>query len=224
MRNIRRSTGRCRGPPSAVRRSRRRPCGRDGRGSGSPSTQCWARSRRANILARERLAPRSCSSVARRICSGRGPFLVRGNSATTRAKIVAAALACSCWYTMASARATNALDVGATGTRGTALVDGAGRTGSTERRCCHGSDRVEPGRPVVIDVEQSLGRTDGCSLDGQDLELRRDAALGRETGPVLPPAATTRWHGTTMANGLRPRAWPTAWAEPGAPSSAAISP
>jgi len=42
--------------------------------------------------------------------------------------------------------------------------------------------------------------------------------------PSRPPAATTRWQGTTIGSGLWPIAWPTAWAAPGSPSSAAISP
>jgi hypothetical protein len=42
--------------------------------------------------------------------------------------------------------------------------------------------------------------------------------------PSRPPAATTRWQGTTIGTGLWPIAWPTAWAAPGSPSSAATSP
>jgi hypothetical protein len=43
--------------------------------------------------------------------------------------------------------------------------------------------------------------------------------------PVSRPSApTTRWQGTTIANGLRPRAWPTSRASVGSPSRVAISP
>jgi hypothetical protein len=45
-----------------------------------------------------------------------------------------------------------------------------------------------------------------------------------EKPPTLPPAASTRWHGTTIANGFRPSACPTARAEPPAPRRAASSP
>ena len=45
-----------------------------------------------------------------------------------------------------------------------------------------------------------------------------------EKPPSLPPAASTRWQGTTIANGFRPRACPTARAASRLPSRAAISP
>ena len=45
-----------------------------------------------------------------------------------------------------------------------------------------------------------------------------------EKPPSLPPAARTRWHGTTIGNGFCPSAWPTSRARPGSPSRAAISP
>src|SRR5215472_12709274 len=45
-----------------------------------------------------------------------------------------------------------------------------------------------------------------------------------EKPPILPPAASTRWHGTTIGNGFCPSAWPTARAAPGTPRRAAISP
>src|SRR5262249_26776672 len=45
-----------------------------------------------------------------------------------------------------------------------------------------------------------------------------------EKPPGLPPAASTRWHGTRIGSGFLPSAWPTARAERGAPIRAAISP
>ena len=42
--------------------------------------------------------------------------------------------------------------------------------------------------------------------------------------PIFPLAASTRWHGTTIANGLRPSACPTARAAPRSPTRAATSP
>ena len=119
--------------------------------------------------------------MARRICSGRGPFLRPGEQCDDpgedRGRRLGVQLLVHDGLGEGDER---------TGRRrnpeleGTAHVDGAGQDRVDGAQVVHGSDRVEPGRPVVIDVEQSLGRTDGCSLDGQDLELRRDAALGRE--------------------------------------------
>ena len=45
-----------------------------------------------------------------------------------------------------------------------------------------------------------------------------------EKPPAFPPAASTRWQGTTIAKGLRASAMPTSRAEPGSFSRAAISP
>ena len=42
--------------------------------------------------------------------------------------------------------------------------------------------------------------------------------------PIRPPAASTRWQGTTIGNGLRPSACPTARAAPGEPAAWATSP
>src|SRR5205807_10195664 len=74
----------------------------------------------------------------------------------------------------------------------------------------------------------------GCRLETKPLihsppsiaSMRRFVAVPpwAEKPPILPPAATTRWHGTTIGSGLRPSAWPTARAAPAAPSRAAISP
>ena len=52
-------------------------------------------------------------------------------------------------------------------------------------------------------------------------------ACGRRPPPKptsLPPAPTTRWHGTITGSGLRLQAVPTARAAPGSPSAVAISP
>src|SRR4051812_44618411 len=45
-----------------------------------------------------------------------------------------------------------------------------------------------------------------------------------EKPPGLPPAASTRWHGTTIGQGLRPSAWPTSRDSSTPPSFLAISP
>src|SRR5882672_12171996 len=45
-----------------------------------------------------------------------------------------------------------------------------------------------------------------------------------ENPPGLPPAASTRWHGTTIGQGLRPSAWPTSRDSSTPPSRLAISP
>jgi hypothetical protein len=45
-----------------------------------------------------------------------------------------------------------------------------------------------------------------------------------EKPPGVPPAASTRWHGTTTAKGFRPRACPTARARLLSPRRAATSP
>src|SRR5690606_16834821 len=53
------------------------------------------------------------------------------------------------------------------------------------------------------------------------LVLRPPLAL-KPTSLALAPM--TRWHGTTIAKGLRPSAWPTARAPSGSPMARAISP
>src|SRR5216683_7380034 len=45
-----------------------------------------------------------------------------------------------------------------------------------------------------------------------------------EKPPGLPPAASTRWQGTTIGQGLRPSAWPTSRDSSTPPSRLAISP
>src|SRR3954468_18197097 len=45
-----------------------------------------------------------------------------------------------------------------------------------------------------------------------------------EKPPGLLPAASTRWHGTTIGQGLRPSAWPTSRDSSTPPSFLAISP
>src|SRR3954470_11886364 len=45
-----------------------------------------------------------------------------------------------------------------------------------------------------------------------------------EKPPGLLPAAKTRWHGTTIGQGLRPSAWPTSRDSSTPPSFLAISP
>src|ERR1700681_494469 len=45
-----------------------------------------------------------------------------------------------------------------------------------------------------------------------------------ENPPGLPPAASTRWQGTTIGQGLRPRAWATSRDSSTPPSRLAISP
>jgi hypothetical protein len=45
-----------------------------------------------------------------------------------------------------------------------------------------------------------------------------------EKPPGLPPAASTRWHGTMIGNGLLPMACPTSRAALLSPSRVAISP
>ena len=45
-----------------------------------------------------------------------------------------------------------------------------------------------------------------------------------EKPPNPPSAASTRWQGTTIGNGLRAERAPTAWAAPRSPIRAAISP
>ena len=46
---------------------------------------------------------------------------------------------------------------------------------------------------------------------------------GAEKPPSSPPAATIRWQGTTIGNGLRPSDWPTERAVASAPTRAASS-
>jgi hypothetical protein len=45
-----------------------------------------------------------------------------------------------------------------------------------------------------------------------------------EKPPSLPPAAVTRWQGTTIGQGFLPSAWPTSRARSLSPSRSAISP
>src|SRR5580692_4725151 len=45
-----------------------------------------------------------------------------------------------------------------------------------------------------------------------------------ENPPGLPPAASTRWQGTTIGQGLRPSAWPTSRDSSTPPSRLAMSP
>src|SRR5262249_45073992 len=45
-----------------------------------------------------------------------------------------------------------------------------------------------------------------------------------EKPPALPPAASTRWHGTMTGNGFRPSACPTSRASPPSPTRPPISP
>ena len=91
---------------------------------------------------------------------------------------------------MASASATNALDVGATrSSKRSAPVDGAGQHRVGGPQVLDGPGGVEAGLAVVVDVEEALGRRGGRSLDGQDPELGGDAALRRE-----PAGLATRGH------------------------------
>ena len=69
-------------------------------------------------------------------------------------------------------------------------------------------------------VGASLGRA-------PSIERRRNFVVTpprAEKPPSLPPAASTRWHGTMIANGFRPSACPTSRAAAGSPILAATSP
>ena len=70
-----------------------------------PSRVLAARSRRERSLPRERPAARSLSSGTASNCSGCG--CRSPNIASRRPRIARAALACSCWYRMASSSASN---------------------------------------------------------------------------------------------------------------------
>ena len=96
---------------------------------------------------------------------------------------------------------------------------------TTPARCSSG---CRTGRVRTLESgEVHLGGLEqGGSCRALDLEhaaLRVEAA-GAEKPRRLPSAASTRWQGTTIGNGLRPSAWPTACADAGSPTSAATSP
>ncbi len=98
-------------PRTSVRRSTISSSGMDTRrssGGTTPSSVFAARSLIAAVLLRDRPAPRSRSSAAARMSDGRGKGS-GANSATTRERIVAAALPLSCWYTIDVASASNGL-------------------------------------------------------------------------------------------------------------------
>src|SRR5262249_56552709 len=66
----------------------------------------------------------------------------------------------------------------------------------------------------------------GASADAHSMASRRRLVAtppGAEKPPVLPPAATTRWHGTMIGQGFCPIASPTPRAS-GSPSCTALAP
>ena len=105
------------------------------------------------------------------------------------------------------------------------------RAGTAQRMQRHTG--ALPEAPTPAWVQDAIARIQalmqGARDDLVDLPLdfsgvpefhRRVYAIAR----AIPPAASTRWQGTTGANGLCPSAWPTARDAPGSPSRRATSP
>src|SRR5262249_31372556 len=88
------------------------------------------------------------------------------------------------------------------------------------RRCAFGLSAKPNARSPSNSVGASLVRA-------RSIVSRRSLVVTpplAEKPPALPPAASTRWHGTMIGNGFRPSACPTSRARARSPSRAAISP
>ena len=171
-----------------------------------------ARSRSERSFERDRPAPRSSSSEAPRICSAVGRSCVSGKSACRRREYRRRGLA------------------------GQLLIDD--RLGQRGKDAARRLVELHAKRADLVDdaSERRIGRrADARRRSADRTRMRRhrpqsgsltarlrSPACGSfvatppcaEKPPILPPAASTRWHGTTIGNGLRPSACPTARAAP----------
>src|SRR5262249_45242027 len=94
------------------------------------------------------------------------------------------------------------------------------RRRAQRRRCAFGLSAKPNARSPSNNVGAAVVRG-GWIVSSRSLVVTPPLA---EKPPALPPAASTRWHGTMSGNGFRPSACPTSRASPRSPSRAAISP
>ena len=177
-----------------------------------PARLRWARSRNAGTLARERPTARRSASDASSSASAARPAAEAPHSAHRRPKMASAARPVSCWWMMARAS--------------------AGRVSGDSRSISRGGPaasmtRPSSGCPTAASASQPGSAARRARrphpLAGQHPELQPEAPVGGE--PARSPGAREDpGQGTMIEKGLRPRAWPTARAAPGAPQRAASAP
>ena len=172
----------------------------------SPLTVLPARSRNERSFERDRPAPRSSSSDAARICSavGSAPGKQRAEPRENRRRGLAGELLIDDRLRQRGKDARRPIELQA---KRPDRVDDASQEASLARRC---STAIAGSKPIPRAVSAIYLH----AFDRQHAAALSRCRLEPKSRPILPPAANTRWQGTTIGNGFRPSACPTARAAP----------